>query len=500
MLTQIIEGNIMTQKLDDIVMRTGETNRIIIFRLLDGKGEAITAEDYSMEFIMQKPDGNFVIQTLGTITDGFYLHTVEQMATAGGVGYYTLRITADDDLIYTAHGSVIVDDNTLSDGDIESISEVNGLRFPDDFLTTDSPVAIIDDTDTSTETTWSSNKIVEEMTVDVSKTVTGNPVEFSDGAASPISSGILSVKGYQEGSGIATAENVRTVHYYSGNTVRVEDIDESGIDYSTAYPVNMYAGYVNLFSKAYTCNKLVINLNTADMDNTDAAPGWNNCGITDIVGAGHLIIQNIAICNICNKYTIDTMFGNDLITLENTGKTQTQLIAMALDVQIVVELSAPQFGDITVTPYPIKTLKGYNKITVDAGTLTLQYITEDYSPITTLIPGPTEIQYTETERKIGKWIDGSDLYEIVFKIGNLSSGFQSIAHNLPFGNMYWIECGFAEYIISDNRYTSSVMPYSSSVGVEEFRCALNKTNINYRAGSDIINNSGSVKLVIRYTK
>lgn len=171
MLTQIIEGDIMTPKLDDIVMRTGETNRIIIFRLRDGKGEAITSEDYSMEFIMQKPDGNFVIQTLGTITEGFYLHTVEQMATAGGVGFYTLRITDNDDLIYTAHGSVIVDDNTLSDADIESISEVNGLQFPDDFLTTDSPVALIDDTDTSTDSTWSSSKITNEINGSLSNVI-----------------------------------------------------------------------------------------------------------------------------------------------------------------------------------------------------------------------------------------------------------------------------------------------------------------------------------------
>ena len=301
MLTQIIEGSIMTPKLDDIVMRTGETNRIIIFRLLDGKGEAITSEDYSMEFIMQKPDGNFVIQTLGSITDGFYLHTVEQMATAGGVGYYTLRITDNDDLIYTAHGSVIVDDNTLSDGDIESISEVNGLRFPDDFLTTDSPVAMLDDTDTSTETTWSSNKITDEI------------------------SGLI------------------------------------------------------------------------DDNATSTERTWSSDKIDN-------------------------------------------------------ELNNIQIG------------------------------------------------YSTTERKIGTWIDGSELYEIVFKINALSSGFQSLTHNLPLGDMYWIECGFAEYIISDNRYTSTVMPYSSSVGVEEFRCALNKTAINYRAGSDIINNSGSVKLVIRYTK
>lgn len=301
MLTQIIEGSIMTPKLDDIVMRTGETNRIIIFRLLDGKGEAITAEDYSMEFIMQKPDGNFVIQTLGTITDGFYLHTVEQMATAGGVGFYTLRITDNDDLIYTAHGSVIVDDNTLSDGDIESISEVNGLRFPDDFLTTDSPVAMLDDTDTSTETTWSSNKITDEIR-----------------------------------------------------------------------------------------------------------------GLID----------------------------------DNATSTETTWSSEKID----NELNNIQIG------------------------------------------------YSTTERKIGTWIDGSDLYEIVLQINSISPGFNSLPHNLPFGSMYWIECGFVEYNILGDRYTSPVMAYNSSVGAEEFRCALNKTNINFRAGSDILNYSGTVKLVIRYTK
>lgn len=496
MLTQIIEGSIMTPKLDDIVMRTGETNRIIIFRLLDGKGEAITAEDYSMEFIMQKPDGNFVIQTLGTITDGFYLHTVEQMAAAGGVGYYTLRITDNDDLIYTAHGSVIVDDNTLSDGVIESISEVNGLRFPDDFLTTDSSVAMIDDSDTSTETTWSSNKIAEEISADVSKTVTGNPVEFSDGASSPISSCILSVQGYQEGSGIATAENVRTVHSFSGNTVRVEDIDESGTDYAMSYPVNMFAGYINFFSKTYTCNKLVINLNTAGMNNTDSAPGWNNCGITDIVGAGHYIIQNIAICNICNKYTIDTMFGNDLIMLENTGKTQTQLIAMSLDVQIVVELSAPQFGDIDVSPYPIKTLKGYNKITADAGTLTVEYVTEDYSPITKLIPDPqdidTEIHYSTTEQRIGTWIDGSPVYERTF------TGLSTNTNGTSWVTIPEIDISEWGEIIDTKIYRNMNNKYAA-LPIAEFGKISSSNNIAITVVSSVFNSTITMA-ICRYTK
>ena len=277
MLTQIIEGDIMLSKLDDIVMRTGETNRIIIFRLWDGKGEAITSDDYSMEFVLQKPDGNFVIQTLGSITDGFYLHTTEQMSVVCGRGYYTLRISDNDDLIYTAHGGVIIDDNTLNDSDIESISEVNGLRFPDDFLTINDNVAVIDDDTISADKTWSSSKINNEL-------------------------------------------------------------------------------------------------------------------------------NNI------------------------------------------------------------------------------------------------QIGYSTTERKIGTWIDGSDLYEIVLQINSISPGFNSLPHNIPFGSMYWIECGFVEYDILGDRYTSPVMAYNSSPGAEEFRCALNKTNINFRAGSDILSYSGKVKLVIRYTK
>lgn len=421
MLTQTITVNLTQSKLSAIIMRSEEKGREIRFEVIDEAGEAVDLTEYAVKFIMLKPDENVVM----TDAVGGVVTQSEQMTAVKGVGYYCIRLIDDDTVVYSGQGKVLIDDHVVDDETLQSISEVDGIIFPDDFLTIDSPVAMIDDNTTSAESTWSSDKISDELaglSVEVSKTVTGNPVEFSDGAESPISSGILSLQGYQDGSGIATAENVRTVHYYSGNTVRVEDVDESGIDYATTYPVNMYAGYVNLFSKAYTCNKLVLVLNTADMDNTDAAPGWNNCGISDIVGEGHYIIQNIAICNICNKYNIDTMLGNDRITLENTGKTQTQLIAMALDVQIVVELSAPQFGNITASPYPIKTLKGYNKITADAGSLTVQYITEDYSPITKVIPDPVEndgeIHYTETEKPIGTWIDGSTVYEKTIKLGS----------------------------------------------------------------------------------
>lgn len=505
MLTQTIMVNLTQSKLSAIIMRSEEKGREIQFEVIDAAGEAVDLTEYAVKFIMLKPDENIFMTDAvnGVVTQ------TEQMTTAKGAGYYCIRLLDDDTVVYSGQGKVLIDDHVVDDETLQSISEVDGLIFPDDFLTVDDHFAIIDDDTISTDSTWSSDKIESELqaiSANVSNLVTGNPIEINDAADSPLSDGMITVKGWHEGSGIATPENIRTVHYYTGNTVRIEDVDESCIDYSTAYPVNIYEGTVNLFAKTYSVLKLVMLLNTADMDNTESAPGWNNCGVSSIVGDGHYISQNLAICNICNKYDINTMFGADLIVLENTGKTQSQLIALALDVQIVIEITAPLFGNIDVTPYPIRTLKGYNKIIADAENMTVSYITEDYSPITKMIglsdgggPGYS-VDYSTTERKIGTWIDGSDLYEIVFEIGTLSPGFQSVTHNLPFGSMYWIECGFVEYVISGDRYTSPVMSYNSSVGAEEFRCALNKTAINYRAGSDILTYSGSAKFVIRYTK
>lgn len=158
---------------DTIYTKQGETGRGIWFDLpfLIGEEEI---PDYKAEFIAVKPDDTFVIEdaTLTNHGDGDDIHSVcyltlpEQVSAAKGTASYILKVydyAHDNDLIYSAAGGLYVDDHLLLDSMIESIAEVNGYNFPDDFLTRDDLENIIDDTATVTDRTWSSSKISGEL-------------------------------------------------------------------------------------------------------------------------------------------------------------------------------------------------------------------------------------------------------------------------------------------------------------------------------------------------
>lgn len=159
---------------DTIYTKQGETGRGVWFDLpfLIGEEEI---PDYKAEFIAIKPDDTFVIEdaTLTNHGDGDDLHSVcyltlpEQVSAAKGTGSYILKVydyVHDNDLIYSAAGGLYVDDHLLLDSMIESIAEVNGYNFPDDFLTIGDLGAIINDNVTAEDTTWSSHKIDDEIT------------------------------------------------------------------------------------------------------------------------------------------------------------------------------------------------------------------------------------------------------------------------------------------------------------------------------------------------
>lgn len=155
MITQVVKTDLVSNKLDTIIFRSQEEGRDVQFVIVDDDGEPIDMTGLTMKFYMVKPDNNLIVQTLVNAT----LTETEQMTTAHGMGFYTIRISDQDLIIYTGQGRVLIDDHTYSDDQLESISEVDGLVFPDDFLTTDSHVAVINDLTTNTQETWSSSKI-----------------------------------------------------------------------------------------------------------------------------------------------------------------------------------------------------------------------------------------------------------------------------------------------------------------------------------------------------
>ena len=164
MLVQKVKFDLMQSKLDDIRVVQGDSSRQIQFICADIDGEPISPDNYTFTFNLIKPDHTFVIQSL----PGDVLTITEQMEAYTGTSYYNLQVKdSNNDIIYSGQGAFIVDDSLITDGDIESVAEVNGYVFPDDFATrgdidemvSDLGFAKIDDSHTVDTATWSSDKI-----------------------------------------------------------------------------------------------------------------------------------------------------------------------------------------------------------------------------------------------------------------------------------------------------------------------------------------------------
>lgn len=176
--------------LDPIRMVSGDIGREIRFTVYRRHDvtEPIDLETYSAEVTFIKPDKTFVNEVLDTDQ----LEIPEQAGAVTGRGYYQVRIyTAGTHQIYSGQGDFIVDDNILNAEVIESVAEIDGYKFPDDFYTVDKIVpnpagsatdtmnklkigdkiydfaggggAVIDDAHKTNYTTWSSEKIENEI-------------------------------------------------------------------------------------------------------------------------------------------------------------------------------------------------------------------------------------------------------------------------------------------------------------------------------------------------
>ncbi len=175
MVTQKIVTRLSNAALPPVRMVSGDVGREIQLEIYaaDESETPINLETYRASITIIKPDNTFVIQD-------FINDTVELPQQAGAVtghGYYQIKIyTSGERQIYTGQGAFIVDDEILSDEMIESIAEVNGYQFPDDFLTDydlreyvtkyeleDAIAGIIEDDETAANSTWSSAKINDAL-------------------------------------------------------------------------------------------------------------------------------------------------------------------------------------------------------------------------------------------------------------------------------------------------------------------------------------------------
>lgn len=153
MITQNIKVDVnIDHKIDPIICRIGEQNsRVIRFECVNyvddiAEDVIFSTDNPTAQLRIVKPDNTFVIVNAvrAEPTDRVLFDVIlpAEAAQVSGLGYYDFRIydsalaePGPTDFLYTASGRFIVDDDMLTDEMIASVASVNGLVFPDDFLT-----------------------------------------------------------------------------------------------------------------------------------------------------------------------------------------------------------------------------------------------------------------------------------------------------------------------------------------------------------------------------
>lgn len=152
----------------------------------------------------------------------------------------------------------------------------------------------------------------------------------------------------------------------------------------TTYTINwqteagtVYGGELDVTTGVLTVTRGVLTLNTANMNNSETYPGWKNCGIGDLIGAGVNAAIDDVLLNIGTALSANTVnysssnSGTAFLPRAVYGKTQTEWITLAIDVQMCIPLATPLTYQLT--PTEITSLLGQNVVWADTGDVSVEY-------------------------------------------------------------------------------------------------------------------------------
>lgn len=151
---------------------------------------------------------------------------------------------------------------------------------------------------------------------------------------------------------------------YTGRSIPISWQTEAG---------TVYGGRLDVLSGVLTVTHGMLVKNTSTMDTTnDDYPGWFNSGVKALVGSGKNTTLN-CLLNIGTRVGVNTNNVNDSVFLTKAiyGKTKDEWIALAMDVQIAVELATPY--EIQLSPNEVNSLLGTNNIFADTGDTEVEY-------------------------------------------------------------------------------------------------------------------------------
>lgn len=228
------------------------------------------------------------------------------------------------------------------------------------------------------------NSIVSALnSIIIYRSASGNPAIFSNAVADNLKEIDVTMTPTQSGSGQPSISNVRPIIGVSSVTVtrtgtngaNSKSVTVSFVD-ASGNPLTVYGGTLAVTTGILTVTHKMFNLNTADMNNGEQYPGWQHVpGLPECVPRNQTTPPASTICNILSRsnVAVNTVPENyDVIFFANTGKTQTEWKALALDVQILMPLLTPTV--YTLTPAQLAALTGYNSVSTDVGSVSVVYV------------------------------------------------------------------------------------------------------------------------------
>ena len=178
----------------------------------------------------------------------------------------------------------------------------------------------------------------------------------------------------------ATFDKIRL---YVNGTQKVENckvspmicLDSTATPYQPYLPP-VYGASVDLTTGEVWGTHALWTKNTASMDNADNVPGWRNSGIRELIGAGQNKEFGNQVMNVGAYWSANTNSTNDILFLRSArynDMSQSDWQALAIDVQIAVELTTPVLL-ATLTPQQISALVGVNTVWSDADNVEVTYL------------------------------------------------------------------------------------------------------------------------------
>lgn len=186
----------------------------------------------------------------------------------------------------------------------------------------------------------------------------------------------------------------------------------------------VYGGTIDVATGLLTVTHVLWTKNTSTMNNSEDFPGWTNAGIKALIGDGINGAFSNQIMNIGKVYSANTTATYDILFLPKPhyGSTMTQTTwkALAIDVQIAVELATPQTYQLS--GQQLNTLLGTNNVWTDLANVTVKYPADTKMFIEKLTM-PTEDDLVANQAiTSGKYfMIGNSLY---LALANIASGAQ----------------------------------------------------------------------------